>query len=83
MKRYLRNGPPTALADELKKNDGWLDKTMQRLSKENKAIFVVLENDGFEEYRLIKVKQLNIRFRSVGSLVRGNPIYFWGNLVVQ
>ena len=76
----VRNGPPTALADELKKNDGWLDKTMQRLSKENKAIFVVLENDGFENYRLIKSKAIEHKV-PIGwePWYKDDPIYFWGN----
>ena len=39
---------PIALADELRVSDGWLDLTMKRLAKEKKAVFVVLENDGFE-----------------------------------
>ena len=56
-----RNGPPTVLATDLKKKEGWLDQTMQRLAKDKKAVFVVLENDGFEAYRAIKNKALQYK----------------------
>ena len=76
----IRNGPPTALADELRKPGGWLDLTMKRLSKENKAVFVVLENDGFEIYRAIKSKAIEYKV-PIGwePWYEDDPIYFWGN----
>ena len=75
-----RNGPPTALATDLKKKEGWLDQTMQRLAKEKKAVFVVLENDGFEAYRAIKNKALQYKV-PIGwePWYKDDPIYFWGN----
>jgi len=75
-----RNGPPTVLATDLKKKEGWLDQTMQRLAKEKKAVFVVLENDGFEAYRAIKNKALEYKV-PIGwePWYKGDPIYFWGN----
>ena len=75
-----RNGPPTVLATDLKKKDGWLDQTMQRLAKEKKAVFVVLENDGFEAYRAIKNKALEYKV-PIGwePWYKDDPIYFWGN----
>ena len=75
-----RNGPPTALADELRLSDGWLDTTMKRLSKEKKAVFVILENDGFEVYRIIKSKAIEYRV-PIGwePWYKDDPIYFWGN----
>ena len=75
-----RNGPPTVLATDLKKKDGWLDQTMQRLAKEKKAVFVVLENDGFEAYRAIKNKALQYKV-PIGwePWYKDDPIYFWGN----
>jgi len=75
-----RNGPPTVLATDLKKNEGWLDQTMQRLAKEKKAVFVVLENDGFEAYRAIKNKALEYKV-PIGwePWYKDDPIYFWGN----
>jgi hypothetical protein len=75
-----RNGPPTVLATDLNKKEGWLDQTMQRLSKEKKAVFVVLENDGFEAYRAIKNKALQYKV-PIGwePWYKEDPIYFWGN----
>ena len=75
-----RNGPPTVLAADLKKKEGWLDQTMQRLAKEKKAVFVVLENDGFEAYRAIKNKALQYKV-PIGwePWYKDDPIYFWGN----
>ena len=75
-----RNGPPTVLATDLKKKEGWLDQTMQRLAKEKKAVFVVLENDGFEAYRAIKNKALEYKV-PIGwePWYKDDPIYFWGN----
>jgi len=75
-----RNGPPTVIAADLKKKDGWLDQTMQRLSREKKAVFVVLENDGFDAYRVIKNKALQYKV-PIGwePWYKDDPIYFWGN----
>ncbi|MBM5792987.1 MAG: hypothetical protein FJ057_03430 [Cyanobacteria bacterium K_DeepCast_0m_m1_088] len=75
-----RNGPPTVIAADLKKKEGWLDQTMQRLAKEKKAVFVVLENDGFEAYRAIKNKALEHKV-PIGwePWYKDDPIYFWGN----
>ena len=75
-----RNGPPTVLATDLKKKEGWLDQTMQRLAKDKKAVFVVLENDGFEAYRAIKNKALEYKV-PIGwePWYKDDPIYFWGN----
>ena len=75
-----RNGPPTVLATDLKKKEGWLDQTMQRLATEKKAVFVVLENDGFEAYRAIKNKALEYKV-PIGwePWYKDDPIYFWGN----
>ena len=75
-----RNGPPTVLATDLKQKDGWLDQTMKRLAKEKKAVFVVLENDGFEAYRAIKNKALEYKV-PIGwePWYKDDPIYFWGN----
>ena len=74
-----RNGPPTALAENLRK-PGWLDSTMARLAKENKAVFVVLEQDGFEVYRAIKSKAIEHKV-PIGwePWYKDDPIYFWGN----
>lgn len=75
-----RNGPPTALPEELRKAGGWLDTTMQKLAKEKKAVFVVLERDGFEVYRAIKSKALEYKV-PIGwePWYKDDPIYFWGN----
>ena len=75
-----RNAPPTALADELRLSDGWLDTTMKRLAKEKKAVFVVLENDGFDVYRAIKSKAIEYKV-PIGwePWYKDDPIYFWGN----
>lgn len=75
-----RNGPPTALAEELRQPGGWLDTTMERLAKENKALFVVLESDGFEVYRAIKSKALAHKV-PIGwePWYKDDPIFFWGN----
>lgn len=75
-----RNGPPTALAEELGKSGGWLDTTMAQLAKQNKAVFVVLENDGFESYRAIKSKANEYKV-PLGwePWYKDDPIYFWGN----
>ena len=75
-----RNGPPTVLVDDLRKAGGWLDTTMQKLAKEKKAVFVVLERDGFEVYRAIKSKALEYKV-PIGwePWYKDDPIYFWGN----
>ena len=75
-----RNGPPSAFADELRVSEGWLDTTMKRLAKEKRAVFVVLENDGFEIYRAIKSKAIEYRV-PIGwePWYKDDPIYFWGN----
>ena len=75
-----RFGPPTVNAKDAKQENGWLDQTMQRLAKEKKAVFVVLENDGFELYRAIKNKALEHGV-PIGwePWYKGDPIYFWGN----
>ena len=76
----LRNGPPTVVAERLQQPGGWLDTTMQRLARENKALFVVLERDGFEVYRLIKSKAIAHKV-PVGwePWYKNDPIFFWGN----
>jgi hypothetical protein len=75
-----RTGPPVVTAADLSKSDGWLDQTMKRLAREKKAIFVVLENDGFELYRAIKSKAIQYKV-PIGwePWYEGDPIYFWGN----
>jgi hypothetical protein len=75
-----RNGPPTVLAEDLKRPDGWLDQTMRQLAKDRQAVFVVLENDGFEVYRAIKSKALEHKV-PIGwePWYKGDPVYFWGN----
>ena len=74
-----RNGPPTAPAEELGES-GWLDSTMARLAEQNKAVFVVLEKDGFEVYRAIKSKAIEYKV-PIGwePWYQDDPIYFWGN----
>jgi len=75
-----RNGPPTVLAADLKKGNGWLDQTMRQLAKDNQAVFVVLESDGFEVYRAIKSKAQQYKV-PIGwePWYEGDPVYFWGN----
>jgi hypothetical protein len=74
------SGPPTAAAAELKQPGGWLDRTMAELGKQGKAVFLVLETDGFEVYRALKSKALEHGV-SLGwePWYKGDPIYFWGN----
>ncbi|MBM5793091.1 MAG: hypothetical protein FJ057_03980 [Cyanobacteria bacterium K_DeepCast_0m_m1_088] len=75
-----RNGPPTVLAADLKQPEGWLEQTMRQLAKDRQAVFVVLENDGFEVYRAIKSKALQYKV-PIGwePWYKGDPVYFWGN----
>ena len=70
----------SAFADELRVSEGWLDTTMKRLAKEKRAVFVVLENDGFEIYRAIKSKAIEYKV-PIGwePWYKDDPIYFWGN----
>jgi hypothetical protein len=58
----------------------WLDRTMAELGKQGKAVFLVLETDGFEVYRALKSKALEHGV-SLGwePWYKGDPIYFWGN----
>ena len=76
--RTFGNADATAL--DLKKPDGWLDQQLERLEKEKKGIFILLENDGFDVYRLIK-RRAHERKIPVGwePWFKGDPIYFWGN----
>ena len=73
-------GPPTADAANLKQPDGWLDHEITRLSAQKRAIFVLLENDGFDVYRLIKQRARESKL-PVGwePWFKGDPIHFWGN----
>lgn len=73
-------GPPTASALDLKQPDGWLSREVDRLARQNRAVFVLLENDGFDAYRLIK-QRARERKVPVGwePWFKGDPIYFWGN----
>lgn len=75
-----RFGPPVAQAQDLRKSGGWLDQLMTRLASEKRAVFVVLEADGFEVYRAIKSKALSAKV-PIGwePWYRNDPIYFWGN----
>ena len=75
-----RNGPPTVPMTDIKKKNGWLDQTMQRLAKDNKAVFVILEDDGYDVYRAIKNKALQYKV-PIGwePWYKDDPIYFWGN----
>jgi len=74
-----RNGPPTAGLESMNQNGGWLDRTMKQLASQNKAVFVVLERDGFEAYRLIKRKAMEYKV-PIGwePWYKDDPIYFWG-----
>ena len=75
-----RNGPPTVLVADVTKKARWRDQTLQRLAQDKKAVFVVLENDGFEAYRAIKNKALEYKV-PIGwePWYKDDPIYFWGN----
>lgn len=83
-----KNGPPTVTTAQLKQSGGWLDQELMRLSQQKKGIFILLENDGFDVYRLIKRRAHEAKV-PVGwePWFKGDPIYFWGtggrSLVVQ
>ena len=76
--------PADCNSHAVREPNGWLDNTMQRLSKENTAVFVVLENDGFEIYRAIKSMAIKYKV-PIGwePWYKEDPIYFWGNSVGQ
>lgn len=75
-----RTGPPTVPSQQLKDPGGWLDQTMVRLARERQVVFVVLENDGFTTYRVIKAKALQHGVRlGWEPWYKGDPITFWGN----
>ena len=76
----LRQAEPTISYEDLKNSNEWLENLMKKLSKTNRAVFVVLESDGFEIYRLIK-RQALINKVPIGwePWYKGDPIYFWGN----
>ena len=75
-----RNGPPTVSAELLQEPGGWLDQLIVKLARERKAVFVVLESDGFELYRVIKSKAIFYKV-PIGwePWYKGDPINFWGN----
>ena len=75
-----KEGKADASVLELKRPDGWLDQQLERLQREKKGVFILLENDGFDVYRLIK-RRAHERGVPVGwePWFKGDPIYFWGN----
>ena len=75
-----RNGPPTVSVELLQEPGGWLDQLIVKLARERKAVFVVLESDGFELYRVIKSKAIFYKV-PIGwePWYKGDPINFWGN----
>lgn len=75
-----RDGPPTVSAELLQEPGGWLDQLILKLANERKAVFVVLESDGFELYRVIKSKAIANKI-PIGwePWYKGDPINFWGN----
>jgi hypothetical protein len=75
-----KQGAPTVALGDIKKPGGWIDKTFELLAKDRQAVFVVLEADGFENYRAIKAKaQAHGLKMGWEPWYSNDPIYFWGN----
>ena len=77
----MRSEKPTVKTVDLnKKSNKWIETLMKKLAEEEKAIFIVLEKDGFANYRLIK-RQAMLHKVPVGwePWYTGDPINFWGN----
>jgi hypothetical protein len=75
-----KQGAPTVALGDIKKSGGWIDRTFEQLAKDRQAVFVVLEADGFENYRAIKAKaQAHGLKMGWEPWYSNDPIYFWGN----
>lgn len=75
-----KQGGPQVSAADLKQPEGWLDRKFEELAKERQAVFVVLEADGFDNYRIIKSKAQAHGLRMGWEpWYSKDPIYFWGN----
>lgn len=75
-----RVGPPTVSLDNLSMSGSWLDIVLAKLARDNKALFVVLENDGFETYRVIKSKAQNYGVRLGWEPWNSNQsVNFWSS----
>ena len=73
-------GQPTISAAEIKNNPERLDAFMKGLSKNQEALFIVLEKTGFDQYRKIKAKAIQHEVPLGWEPgYAGDPIYFWGN----
>ena len=68
------------ISSDSKDLKSWLNKLMEKLSSEDKAVFVILESSGYEMYREIK-KAARANKVPIGwePWYRGDPINFWGN----
>lgn len=75
-----KQGAPLVPSADLTKPDGWLDRKFKELAKQRQAVFVVLENDGFDTYRAIKSMAQRHGLRMGWEpWYPSDPIYFWGN----
>ena len=71
---------PTISSAEIKENNSNLSKLIKNVAKNNQAVFIVLESDGFEMYR--QIKRLANRYKvPIGwePWYKEDPIFFWGN----
>ena len=68
------------ISSDSKDLKSWLNKLMEKLSSEDKAVFVILESSGYKMYREIK-KSARANKVPIGwePWYRGDPINFWGN----
>lgn len=75
--RTQRSGKPTYAIEDLEKDDGSLRRRLNQAAAENKAIFVLLEKEGFAAYQKIRsvaaANNLQVGWEPWGT---GEPV-FW------
>ena len=75
-----RSDQPTISSVELRENNEILVSLIKKIANKDQALFIVLENDGFEIYR--EIKRIANRYKvPIGwePWYKEDPIFFWGN----
>ena len=71
---------PTISSAKLKENKEDLSGLIKEIANKDQAVFIVLENDGFEMYR--EIKRMATQYKvPIGwePWYKEDPIFFWGN----
>ena len=75
-----RSDQPTISSVELREDNEILVSLIKKIANKNQAVFIILENDGFDIYR--EIKRMANRYKvPIGwePWYKEDPIFFWGN----